>query len=422
MKGKFLALLTIFLLGIVGAASAALVPEYVKINSEVYNAEDLSYDSSETIQVEKGDSLTIKIKLANDGDSEDDVDEDLKNIVFKADILGYEYDSDGLSDQTDPFDLEEGDTVYKTLKLTVPEKAEKDYYDVQIRVTGRNIGDAGVYGALKLHITGSRHKLAIKDVVLNKEVTGRYLTASVRVKNYGEKDEEGIKVTVSIPELGVEESDYIDELESDESTTSEELLLKIPATAKEGQYTVKTTVGYDEGTEAETREDTIVYSPESVISSEEKTVVNVGIESQSLKAGQSTVYPIMITNSASSAKTYTIVVSGTQGWGSAVIQPSNVVTVSGGETSTVSVSLSVNSDAAAGEKAFVVEVKSPTKTAQIPLKAVVSGETSSTWNRVKTALEIALIVLVVLLVIIGLIIGFNRLKGNDEEGEEKTYY
>jgi len=108
----------------------------------------------------------------------------------------------------------------------------------------------------------------------------------------------------------------------------------------------------------------------------------------------------MITNTASTAKTYTLSVSGTAGWGSAVIQPSNVITVAGGETSTVSVGLSVSSDASAGEKAFVVEVSSPTKTASIPLKANISGASSSTWSRVKTALEIALIVLVVLLVII----------------------
>ena len=42
----------------------------------------------------------------------------------------------------------------------------------------------------------------------------------------------------------------------------------------------------------------------------------------------------------------------------------------------------------------------------------------------KRGLEIGLIILVVLLVILGLIIGFNKLKGSDEEesGEEKTYY
>ncbi len=419
MKIKFLALLTIFLLGMIGVASAALVVDNtkIKINGDYY-------ESGDTIQVEKGDTLRIRVQLENDpavapvGD--------LNDIDVTAEIRGYEYDSDGLYDRTDSFDLASGDTVYKNLELNVPEKAEKDYYDIRVMAGGRS-GSLIDYN-LQLHVTGQRHKLTIKDVVLSPENevrAGRYLVATVRVKNYGEKDEEGIKVKISIPELGVSESDYIDELEEDESTTSEELLLRIPVDAQDGEYTVRTTVEYDEGTEVETREDTIsVVSADYVPSSSEKTVVNVGIESQSLSAGQSTVYPIMITNTASTAKTYTVSVSGVAGWGSTVVQPSNVVTVSGGDTSTVSVSLTVNADASSGEKAFVVEIQSPTKTAQIPLKANVDGNsTASTWSRVKTGLEIALIVLVVLLVIIGLIIGFNRLKGDEEdEGEEKTYY
>ena len=67
-------------------------------------------------------------------------------------------------------------------------------------------------------------------------------------------------------------------------------------------------------------------------------------------------------------------------------------------------------------------MKSAGKTVQIPLKANVAGSSASGWGSIKSGLEIAVIVLVVLLVIIGLIIGFNRLKGNGEQPEEKTYY
>ena len=47
-------------------------------------------------------------------------------------------------------------------------------------------------------------------------------------------------------------------------------------------------------------------------------------------------------------------------------------------------------------------------------------------DKIKKALEVGLVVWVVVLVILGLIIGFNKLKGSDEEDEEKgddqTYY
>ena len=58
----------------------------------------------------------------------------------------------------------------------------------------------------------------------------------------------------------------------------------------------------------------------------------------------------------------------------------------------------------------------------INLKANVQKDSSSS---LRNGLEIALIVLVVILVIIGLILGFSRLKKDDnfdEDGEDKTYY
>ena len=57
----------------------------------------------------------------------------------------------------------------------------------------------------------------------------------------------------------------------------------------------------------------------------------------------------------------------------------------------------------------------------VALKAsVVPGQANSNLS-LRNGLEIALIVLVVLLVVIGLIIGFSRLR-KDDEGEEQTYY
>jgi len=61
----------------------------------------------------------------------------------------------------------------------------------------------------------------------------------------------------------------------------------------------------------------------------------------------------------------------------------------------------------------------------IELTANVLEPERSAWESVKKALEITLVVLVALLVILGLIVGFSRLK-NDDEGEglqeTETYY
>jgi len=56
-----------------------------------------------------------------------------------------------------------------------------------------------------------------------------------------------------------------------------------------------------------------------------------------------------------------------------------------------------------------------------------SGSDFASWGSIKRVLEIGLVVLVVLLVILGLIIGFSRLKGDDDDlddddGKSETYY
>ena len=84
------------------------------------------------------------------------------------------------------------------------------------------------------------------------------------------------------------------------------------------------------------------------------------------------------------------------------------------------------------EKVFMVSVETTNDKKQVALSAnVVEGEkpesplAQTDFSQIRRGLEIGAIVLIVLVVILGLIIGFNKLKGNEEEPEEvsgQTYY
>ena len=81
----------------------------------------------------------------------------------------------------------------------------------------------------------------------------------------------------------------------------------------------------------------------------------------------------------------------------------------------------MNADAAFGEHLASVTVKSGSDVLEtVVLKAnVVQGASAAdSGTSLRNGLEIALIVLVVLLVLMGLVIGFGRLR-KDDEGEEK---
>ncbi|MCX6710103.1 MAG: hypothetical protein NTV63_04105 [Candidatus Woesearchaeota archaeon] len=410
--------LILFVVGIITTVFVSALPtvEQLKINGDVF-------ETGDTLVVERGETLDIKVKLQAENVE--------KNIEGDAVILGYEYnDHESISDSTHLFDMEAGDTVYKTMQIKVPEKTEKDFYDLRIRF-GTRTEDA-FEGRYRLHIVESRHDVVIKDVVLSPEGTvksGRALLAIVRVKNMGAKDEDGIKIKVSIPDLGISGSEYIDELKAGESTSSEEIYLKIPTCVASGSYAVKASIEYDESYEESTYTTEIDIVEEDVCKAkattvEEKTEIMIGAVSQSVKrGGAGAVYPITIKNAGNSAQTYIVSVAGVDDWASVQISPSAVFIVQPGELKSAYVYLSPRENAAEGEHVFSIKVGSAGEEKQIPVSVVVSGKPANSWTNVKRGLEIAGIVLVVLLVILGIILALNRLGGKEHKEEEnQTYY
>ena len=109
-------------------------------------------------------------------------------------------------------------------------------------------------------------------------------------------------------------------------------------------------------------------------------------------------------------------------WATATLSDSLVV-LEPGQNKVVYVNVAVSPSATAGEHLASLIVKSGSDVLEtVALKAnVVASAVPVDGISLRNGLEIALIVLVVLLVVIGLIIGFSRLR-KDEEGEDKTYY
>jgi hypothetical protein len=425
--------------GIVTAESDESVPdiEWVKINGDEFNFAD----GDDVLRIERGDELDIRVKLVVH-DNDNDVNDDVEDIEIAADILGYEYnDFARISDSTALFDMDEGDTEVKDLHLIMPHNADKDKYDLRIRVAGRT-GESNEK-RIALRLVGARHQVNIRDVILspsNSVQAGRALLATVRVKNYGEQDEDGVKITVDIPALGISASDYIDELEEDESTTSEELYLRVPNCADAGVYDVVVTVEFDEGYERDTASTNILITEgelcqpldestaEPSAPSTPQTVISVGATSQDVAKGAGgIVYPVTITNAGKSSRTYTMSVEGADSFADVSISPSSTMVVAGGETKSAFVFVTAKPAATEGQRMFTLTVSSGGEVLQqIPLTAnVVNGQPTFgafPWERVKRGLEIGLVVLVILLVILGLIIGFNKLKGSEQGSENKTYY
>jgi len=341
-----------------------------------------------------------------------------------------------IADTTDTFNVEPGVVYTKKLSLILPDIMEQDDYKLRILVADR-YSALSVYN-YNLQIDAEKHYLKIEDVSFTPGTSieaGKNLFTTVRLENLGDRDEDSIKVQIEVPELGLKAVDYIDELEADDSISSEELYMRIPDCAEAGLYKAYVTVLYDDGFEKVEDVYTLnvkegkycnVDEPSTEEPTvEEKTLIVLGATTQALTAGEGGAsYPITISNTGKTSRTYTLAVTGTEGWAEASVKPSNVVMVNGGQSSTAYLYLAAKEDASAGSKVFTVVVSDAagTQLEQLALNADVT-EAENTGS-VTRGLEIGLIVLLVILVIIGLVVLFSKMKGkeSDDELEGETYY
>jgi uncharacterized membrane protein len=390
-------------------ASAADVP--VTIDTLKINGDEVF--AGERLALERGDTITVRTVFTANADD---------NVQFEIEIDGYDYDD--LSEETERFRIISGDRYTKQLSLTVPSNIDvDDQYTLRVRITNRN--DDPVETQVPLEFTGRRHDVVLEDVVFHPGTTvqaGRSLLTVVRLDNQGDEDQDDIKIQVSLPKLGITDVDFMDELESDERKSSEELFVRIPECTAPGEYTARVDVEYDERTRTVSDEFliTVLENPRCK-QAEDRTVITVGPESQNIVAGGAeAIFPVALTNAGSNSRTYTISAN-TGTWASSRVS-SSVLVVGAGETKVASVYVAANSDAPQGKQLVNLAVRSGDKTLkEVALTANVVEANND--GSVKRGLEIGLVVLVVLLVIVGLIVGLSRLKGNDLDGkDDETYY
>ena len=425
----------IALSGSVSALNAAI--DFVKLDGD-----ELAPGLNEVNDLERDQTVQVKVKVT--------AFEDLDNVEIEAMMSGYDH-NDRVSDVTDVFDMRANVSYVKKLDLTLPSRMDVDQYRLRIYVRDR----AGSELSQDYYIFADtvRHSIKIKDVDMDPagEVeAGRSLRVLVDVKNYGQMDEDDVKVEFGIPELGLKAlPDYMD-VESEDSKVSEELYLRIPVCTEAGQYTGQVKVTYDEGDEVETQ-NVLIDVVESLVcdanlpadtddtpaddepaAQEDKTVITVGAQSQELTRGEGgAIFPLTFTNQGSDAKTFVVSVTGADEWATVKISPLQTVTVGAGESKSVYVYVSAKETAELVEHMFTVDVKDANGNVvkQIPLSAsVVESEgAEDTGSGLKNALQIGLIVLVVILIIVVLIVVFTRKKDDEEEEAEdeisgQTYY
>ncbi len=432
----------LLVVGLLFASSTAIADDTAFDKVEIDNTE---MTTTNTIYVERGSEIDVDVWYTAGADHE--------NVKIKTWIGGYEYDD--VEDVTSMFDVEENVTYHKVLTLKLPSDmdASKDY---TVYVQLYNTNSVYIDEPYTLRIQEERHRLAIQDIILRPSTVtaGSSVFATVRVENMGDRKEEDIKVTVSIPDLGVSGRTWIDELGSEEqdpdddetSESSEEIKLTIPKDALEGEYLVDVTLTYNRGHD-EVKETAIlrVKAAEAEENTEDapKTLISVDGTSKEAFTGKESVYKVMLANLDEKVAVYSVEVAGTDVWATSRVEPA-MLSLTPDSTGEMYVYVKPKADAEAGKHSFTFKVKAgETIVAEKTLTADVTktagsdttGATTATdgdaepttgFASLKNALVIGFGVLVVLLVILGLIIAFNKMNKDDEEeipaSEGQAYY
>ncbi len=415
MKFKFSVML-VFIIGVLALANL--------VSAQGYSISDITINglqsASETIYAERGETLDIAVKL--------NATADVSDVRIKAWIGGYEFGD--VQYKTGIFDVESGVNYIKKLNLEIPDDidASKDY---TLNIEVYDDQDQYEANTITLRIQETRHLLKIQDVILRPSTeisAGKTLFATVRVENTGDRKEEDIKVTVSIPELGISNRDYIDELVAEESSgddeetsaSSNQIYLTIPSDAKTGTYNLKVDVEYNKGHDIVSKTEIVnVKGVEQV--KESKTLISIDTSSQKVEPNEQAVYKIMFSNLGKEKGLYSVEVSGAQPYADVRVDPA-FITVASESTGEIFVYLKAKQDAEPGVKMFTVKVLAEDKVVK---EANLNLEIAKSSLDAKTILMYVFIALIVILIIVGILaIAMRKKPEAPLEGSsgEQTYY
>lgn len=235
-KTLFSILVLVLMISTVSAVPANIVGS-VKIDDQV-----LTSGSTVRLNVERDQEFEVRLALLS-ADA-------LTNVEVSAFVSGYEHnDVERVFDATPVFDMAANVTYTKRLMLKLPSDANTDSYKLRIVVSDRN--SDSVVQNYDLRLDAPRHLLRIDDVNVfsggnqNQVVSGDPVLVNARIKNLGDRAEEDIKVKVSIPQLGLSGTKYIDNIRTDKSEETGNMYMKLPKCVEPGNYQLNVEAFYN---------------------------------------------------------------------------------------------------------------------------------------------------------------------------------
>jgi len=368
------------------------VNDYSRINSTL------------SIGVQAGDTLSVSVRFVANMDAK------------RAHVFARITSSEKTIEYTgNDFDLINGSDYTKDFSIKVPANIDPTEPAVlHITVESSN----GDVSAKNIELKLQRDSFNVDVLAVNlpgmQFSAGSVIPVNVVLKNRGLHDLEDLFVTVKIDALGVSRTVYASDLtpvdsgDDNEDAVEKTIFLQIPSDAKSGVYSLEVSSSNVETQDSVTK--SIVIS--GVV---EASDVLVTTTSKSVKAGETTTYDLVIVNSGSRMKLYTLSVEAPADLSVIADQP--LVSVPADSTSVVKVSVTPSKE---GTYSFAVSINSDGNLVKKVALATTAGSKGITTASPTIVLTIVLAIIFIVLVIV-LIILLTRKSGKTEELGESYY-
>jgi len=398
MKKNLFALFAVLLLAILPGALAMSVD----VNGVTY--------SGSPISVKLGETMPVAVEFYPTVDSND--------TTITAEI-SYGHGKH-MSVVSDAFYAIAGTDYKETLNIAMPTNVEVtppgESYTLSIAIKDGH-GNLIEFQPVPLTVQKENDLLDIQKVMAQSSVdAGKPMLVDIVVKNVGTDNQDDVYVSVEIPTLGVNAQEYVGDLYSVDNDEGKDTAvisvpIKIPSTALSGAYVM--TIRASNGNVDVSKK--VGLNVNGIAKDSETSDAIPTVTEQTVGQGKTASYEISVVNLGTSAKTYSVEISGTDGWASYSINPS-AVSLQKDARSQLNVYLTAQDKATAGTHTFTATVKSSDGW-QKQFTFTANVEAARTVDPVL----ISVIVLAIILVVLIAIFVKSRSKPEALEDEE-TYY
>ena len=213
----------------------------------------------------------IKVEVSNDHTKK------IEEAQITVRII--DVDGDDLEEESDEFDLSTGKEQEETLEFDLSkENVDEDQYKVEVEVTGEDTDgkDFSDLETLTVEVDREKDDIIITKVDLQDNqvlCSASQASLDVHIKNIGENDQEGAKITVKNSELGVDLQRAnldLDDYAGSDNDYEATFALSLED-AKEGTYTLDVAVYSEDNEQTDSKEVELqVTCPEGTPSQEEQ--------------------------------------------------------------------------------------------------------------------------------------------------------